>query len=82
MAALSDDEFEDLKEVVKGIVLLFRTIWEEVEHQFSELPKEERYRLFSVIVPIVTNVFIGSEVEDVKEGLTKFKGKRRGKKKR
>ena len=43
MAAFSDEEFEDLKEGVKGIVLLFRTIWEEVEHQFSELSKEEHY---------------------------------------
>jgi len=81
MAAFSDEEFEDLKEGVKGIVLLFRTIWEEVEHQFSELPKEERYRIFSVIAPIVTDVFTRAEAEDVTEDLTKFKGNRRGKKK-
>jgi len=82
MTASSDEEFEDLKEGVKGIVLLFRTIWEEVEHQFSELPKEERYRIFSVIAPVVTDVFTRAEVEDVTGDLTKFEGKRHKKRKR
>jgi len=81
MASFGDEEFEDLKEGVKGVVLLFKTIWEEVEHQFSELPKEERCRIFSVISPIVTDMFTRMEVEDEIADSTKYRTKRRSKKK-
>ena len=82
LAAFSDEELEDLKASVKGIVLLFRTIWEEVEQQFSELPTEERHRIFSVIAPLVTDAFTGMEAEDRTADSKKGKGKRRGKQRR
>ncbi|MBE0511736.1 hypothetical protein IBX38_01660 [Candidatus Bathyarchaeota archaeon] len=78
-----DEEFEDLKRGIRDMVLLFKTIWDEVDHQFSELPREERHRIFSIIAPFLTDTLSAMvKGEDAMEDLTKPKGKRHGKKRR
>lgn len=47
----------DLKEAMRVMVILFKTVWDEAEHQFSDLSKEERHRIFSIIAPCVTDMF-------------------------
>lgn len=72
-----DEEFEELKEVIREMVTMFKTVWDEVEHQFSELPREERHRIFSVIAPIITDIFAMAAGEDVMEEITKPSSKRK-----
>ena len=49
-------EDEDLKQGVKGFVFMFRAIWDEVDDQFSQLSKSERFRIFGIVAPIISDV--------------------------
>ena len=75
-----NEEFEELKDVIGEMVTMFKTVWDEVEHQFSELPSEERRRIFSLIAPLVTDVFAmatrESVIEDNSRPISKRKKKR------
>ena len=42
-----DEESEELKETIREFVIMFKTVWDEIEHQFSGLSREERFRIFS-----------------------------------
>lgn len=71
-----DEEFKDLKQGIKGMVLLFKAIWDEVNHQFSELPRDERFRIFSIIAPILTDMLTAMAGMDVKEDSSEREGRK------
>jgi len=75
-----DEEFEELKEAIREMVILFKTMWDEVEHQFSDLSKEERYRIFSLIAPFITDLFAMAAKEGVMEDMAKTTRKRKKRK--
>ena len=54
--ALNKEEMEDLKQMISMITLFYKTVWSEVEKQFSELPTEERHKIFSAIAPSVVQI--------------------------
>lgn len=76
-----DEELEELKEGIREMVMLIKAVWDEVEQQFSDLSKEERHRIFSLIAPCITDMFVmaASEgiLEDVARPSTKRKKRRR-----
>jgi len=72
-----NEEFEELKKGIREMVILFRTVWEEVEHQFSDLSKEERHRIFSAIAPFMTDMFAMAASEGVMEDVAKPSIKRK-----
>jgi hypothetical protein len=60
-----------LKQGVKGFVFMFRAIWDEVDNQFSQLSKSERFRIFGIIAPIISDVMfympaLGEEEESAR----------------
>lgn len=71
-----DEEYKDFKEGIKGTVLLFKAIWDEVNHEFSELTRDERFRIFSTIAPILTDALIAMADMDVREELNEREGKK------
>lgn len=62
-----EEESKDLKEGIRGTVLLFRAIWDEVNHEFSELNRDERFRIFSTIAPLLTDALIAMADTDLRE---------------
>ena len=72
-----DEEFEELKEAIRVMVTMFKTVWDEVEHQFSELPREERHQIFSVMAPIITDILAMVAGEDVMKEMDKPSSKRK-----
>jgi len=72
-----NEEFEELKEGLREMVILFKTVWDEVEHQFSDLSREERHRIFSLIAPFITDIFTMATSESLMEDITKPKRKKR-----
>jgi len=54
--ALDKEDMEDLKQMISTITLFYKTVWSEVEKQFSELPSEERHKIFSVIAPSIIQI--------------------------
>ncbi len=52
-----DEESEELKETIREFVTVFKTVWDEIDHQFSGSSREERFRVFSVVAPFITDVF-------------------------
>jgi hypothetical protein len=71
------EELEELKGAIKEMVAMFKTVWDEVERQFSELPREERHRIFSVIAPIVIDVFAMAAGEGKMEEAAKPSSRRK-----
>jgi hypothetical protein len=69
-------EDEDLKQGVKGFVFMFRSIWDEVDDQFSQLSKSERFRIFGIIAPIISDVMFYMPALGEEEELA---GSRKGK---
>ncbi len=67
-------------DILKNMNSVVRKIWDEVEHQFSELPSEERRRIFSLIAPLITDAFAmaarESGTEDASEPVSERKKKR------
>ena len=73
-------ENEDLKQGVKGFVFMFRSIWDEVDDQFSQLSKSERFRIFGIVAPIISDVmFYMPALGEVVESAGSRKGKRASK---
>jgi hypothetical protein len=71
------EELEELKERAREMVILFKTVRDEVEHQFSELSREERRQIFSLISPLITDMFAMAASEGVIEDITKPSSKRK-----
>lgn len=51
--ALDKEELENLKQVTSMFVLFYKNIWNEVEKQFTDLPREEKHKIFGVIAPSI-----------------------------
>jgi hypothetical protein len=49
---MDKEELEDFNQMIRVFVLFYKTIWSEVEKQFSELPIEERHKIYGVIAPL------------------------------
>jgi len=47
------EELEDFNQMIGMFVLFYKTIWSEVQKQFSELPQEEKHKIFGVIAPSI-----------------------------
>jgi hypothetical protein len=76
-----DEESEELKETIREFVNVFKTVWDEIEHQFSGSSREERFRVFSVVAPFITDVFSMAAREEMMEDTVKpdsEKKKKRG----
>lgn len=75
----ADEEFEELKETIRELVIMFKTVWDEIEHQFSGLSREERFRIFSVVAPFITDIFRMAAREGAIEDMVKADRKRKKK---
>ena len=75
----SDEGFEELKETIREFVNVFKTVWDEIEHQFSGSSREERFRVFSVVAPFITDVFSMAAREEMMEDTVKPDRKRKKK---
>jgi hypothetical protein len=54
MTIFSDDE--GLKLGIKGLVFMFKSLWDEVDDQFSDMSKSEKFRLFEAISPLISDM--------------------------
>ena len=75
----ADEGFEELKETIREFVIMFKTVWDEVEHQFSGSSREERFRIFSVVAPFITDIFRMAASEEMIEDMVKADRKRKRK---
>jgi hypothetical protein len=76
---LGKEEVEDFKQMISVFVLFYKIIWSEVEKQFSELPSEEKHKIFSVIAPSIVQM-LNLATDDTEETKSKRKQKARRKK--
>ena len=75
----SDEGFEELKETIREFVNVFKTVWDEIEHQFSGSSREERFRIFSVVAPFITDIFSMAASEEMMEDTVKPNSERKKK---
>ena len=75
---LDKEEMEDFKQMISVFVLFYKVIWSEVEKQFSELPSDEKHKIFSVIAPSIVQM-LNLVTDDTEE--TKPPSKEKAKKK-
>ena len=75
----SDEGFEELKETIREFVNVFKTVWDEIEHQFSGSSREERFRIFSVVAPFITDIFHMAASEEMMEDTVKPDSERKKK---
>ena len=66
-----DEESEELKGTIREFVNMFKTVWDEIEHQFSGSSREERFRVFSVVAPFITDIFSMAASEEMMEDTVK-----------
>ena len=77
---MADDEgFEELKETIREFVTVFKMVWDEIEHQFSGSSREERFRVFSVVAPFITDIFSMAASEEMMEDTVKLDSARKKK---
>jgi len=76
--SVSSGEVEDLREVIRDMVFMFKTVWEEIDKQFPDLSRDEKYRVFYIIAPSVADMMYAM-MEDIAEYLEKPKKKRKSK---
>ncbi len=70
-----DEDLEDLKGLARGIVGMYKAVWDEVERQFPALSIEDRHRIFSLISPFINNMFAMAMNEGAMEDFAKTTGK-------
>ena len=60
---------------------MFKTVWDEIERQFSGLPKEDRFQVFSVAAPSISGILCmamrEAAMEEAAKPARKTKRKRR-----
>jgi len=54
--ALDKEELKDFNQMISMFVLFYKTIWSEVNKQFSELSCEEKHKIFGVIAPSIVGM--------------------------
>ena len=74
-----DEESEELKETIREFVTVFKTVWDEIDHQFAGSSREERFRVFSVVAPFITDVFSMAASEEMMEDTVKPDSERKKK---
>jgi hypothetical protein len=80
LMAWDKEELEDFKQMISVFVLFYKTVWSEVEKQFSELPAEEKHRVFSVIAPSIIGMLnMTADDSNIDETNPKKTNKRRKK---
>ena len=79
--ALDKEELEDFKQMISMFVLFYKTIWSEVEKQFSELPIEEKHKIYGVIAPSIVGM-LNMAADDSNADETRSKPGNRRRKKR
>lgn len=78
--ALDKEELKDLNQMISMFVLFYKTIWSEVDKQFSELPREEKHKIFGVIAPSIVGMLnTVADDYDAEEPSRKRKSDRRRK---
>ena len=75
----ADEEFEELKETIRELVFMLKMVWDEIEHQFSGSSREERFRIFSVVAPFITDIFRMAASKEMMEDTVKPDRKRKKK---
>ena len=76
--AFDKEELEDLNQMISMFVLFYKTIWSEVEKQFSELPAEEKHKVFGVIAPSIVGMLnMAADDNNITETNPKERNKRR-----
>lgn len=73
--------FEEWNEISREMVFMFKTVWDEVERQFSGLSKEDRFQVFSVAAPSISDLLCTAMREVPMEEAAKPEQKR-GRKRR
>ena len=63
--------FEGWEEISREMVFMFKTVWDEIERQFSGLPKEDRFQVFSIVAPFITDMFCMAAREGAMEETVK-----------
>jgi hypothetical protein len=79
--AMNKEELEDFNQMIRMFVLFYKTIWSEVEKQFSELPTEEKHKIYSVIAPSIVGM-LNMAADDSNADETHSKPRNRRRKKR
>lgn len=73
--------YDEWKQVSREMIIMFKTVWDEIEQQFSGLSSEERFRIFSVVAPFTSDMFTMAlregAMEDTVRAASKRKRKRR-----
>jgi hypothetical protein len=70
--AMDKEELEDFNQMIRMFVLFYKTIWSEVKTQFSELPTEEKHKIFGVIAPSIVGMLnMASDDSNTDETLSK-----------
>ena len=79
--AMDKEELEDLNQMIRMLVLFYKTIWSEVKTQFSELPTEEKHKIYGVIAPSIVGM-LNMASNDSNADETRSKPRNRQRKKR
>jgi hypothetical protein len=79
--ALDKEELEDFNQMISVFVLFYKTIWSEVEKQFSELSTEEKHKIYGVIAPSIVGM-LNMTANDSNEHEPRSKPRNRRRKKR
>jgi len=78
---MDKEEIEDFNQITHMFVSFYKTIWSEVEKQFSELPAEERHKIYGVIAPSIVGI-LNNAADDSDADETRCKPRNRRRKKR
>jgi hypothetical protein len=74
-----DKIYDEWKQISREMIIMFKTVWDEIEQQFSGLSIEERFRVFSVVAPFISDMFNMALAEDSMEDMVKPDSKRKKK---
>jgi hypothetical protein len=68
---MDNDECLDEHDLMmaKGIVSMYRAVWNEAERQFPSFSVEERFKLCSLISPLINNMISAAFDADIIEAL-------------
>jgi uncharacterized protein YfbU (UPF0304 family) len=79
--AIDKEELEDFNQMISMFVLFYKAIWSEVNKQFSELPQEEKHKVFAIIAPSIVGMLnMSADYDNTHEVIPKEKTIQRNKK--
>ncbi|MFH2111171.1 MAG: hypothetical protein ABIJ47_07940 [Candidatus Bathyarchaeota archaeon] len=77
MKVFTEEERKLVDEGIKGTVFMFRAVWDEVDSQFSQLSKSEKFQIFEIIAPILSDMIL--TIPDLEEEEERLRQRKRGK---